>query len=213
MFRHFWIVHQILNIFKKKKKMTLIAHVFRKLRNPKNVVEGVSKKSLFRGPFDKQHCKRDQIMLISERNQLYHILWSLFMQLSWKKPVLVTCKVLRMFVNVFNADSKCFLLNRDNLRQPIQMPLSEKQKKISKFFSAISKSKLNFELFWTEDDPHSWCISETTHSKNVVKQMSKKSRFREPWDKQHGKEAKTIFKNFNIFINYCESNWAGKNLS
>ena len=93
------------------------------------------------------------------------------------------------------------------------MPLSEKQKKNSKFFSAISKSKLNFELFWTEDDPHSWCISETTHSKNVVKQMSKKSRFREPWDKQHGKEAKTIFKNFNIFINYCESNWAGKNLS
>ena len=52
-----------------------------------------------------------------------------------------------MFVNIFNADDKCFLLNRDKLRQPIQMPLSEKQKTFSEFFSKLLKSKLNFELF------------------------------------------------------------------
>ena len=52
-----------------------------------------------------------------------------------------------MFVNIFNADEKCFLLNRDKLRPPIQMPLSEKQKRFSEFFSALLKSKLNFELF------------------------------------------------------------------
>ena len=53
--------------------MTLVADVFWKLRTPKNVVKEVSKKSLFRGPFDKQHFKGDQIMLKSERHQVYHI--------------------------------------------------------------------------------------------------------------------------------------------
>ena len=64
-------------------------------------------------------------------------------------------KVLRTIVNILIADSKCFLFNRDNLRQPIQMQLSEKQKKISQFFAAILKCRLNFEHFQKKDDPHS----------------------------------------------------------
>ena len=43
-----------------------------------------------------------------------------------------------MFVNVLNADDKCFLLNRDNLRQPIQKQLSDKQKTFLKFFLKFS---------------------------------------------------------------------------
>ena len=41
-----------------QKKMTLI--VIPKLRTPKNVVKQISKKSPFRGPFEKQHAKGDQ---------------------------------------------------------------------------------------------------------------------------------------------------------
>ena len=53
-----------------------------------------------------------------------------------------------MFVNILTADDKYSLLNRDNLRQPIQMQLSQKQKKFfSQFLSAFSKSILNFEHF------------------------------------------------------------------
>ena len=40
--------------------------MFRKLRIPKNVVKEMSKKSCFRGPFDKQHGKWDQTVLKSE---------------------------------------------------------------------------------------------------------------------------------------------------
>ena len=107
----------------------------------------MSKKSRFRGPFDKQHGNGDQTMLKSERHQLYHIFWSLWRILSYKKSLLVICKVLKMFVNILTADDKCFLFNRDNLRQPIQMRLSEKQKEFSEFFSPILKSRLNFEYF------------------------------------------------------------------
>ena len=38
------------------------------------------------------------------------------------------------------------------------MQLPQKQKLFSQRFSAISKSKLNFEYLPKIDDPHSWCI-------------------------------------------------------
>ena len=60
-----------------------------------------------------------------------------------------------MFVNTLTADDKYSLLNRDNLRQPIGTPLSQKQKSFSDFFLAISKSTLNFEHFQKKDDPQS----------------------------------------------------------
>ena len=47
--------------------MTLIADLFPKLRTPKNVVRYMSKKSRFKGPFDRQHGKRDQTLLPCER--------------------------------------------------------------------------------------------------------------------------------------------------
>ena len=43
------------------------------------------------------------------------------------------------------ADGKYSLLNRDNLRQPIQMQVSRKQETFSELFSAFLKSSLNFE--------------------------------------------------------------------
>ena len=60
-----------------------------------------------------------------------------------------------MFVNTLTSDDKYSLLNRDNLRQPIGTPLSQKQKTFSKFFLAFSKSILNFGHVRKKDDPHS----------------------------------------------------------
>ena len=73
--------------------------------------------------------------------------------------MLMLCKILRLFVNTLTADDKYSLLNRDNLTQPIQILLSQKQKTFSQFFSAFLKSTLNFEHFQKKDDPHSRCIS------------------------------------------------------
>ena len=73
-FLHFRNVHQILNIF--KKKMTFIADLFPKLRTRKDVVRYLSKKSRFKGLFDRQHGKRVQTLLRSESQYRYHIYWS-----------------------------------------------------------------------------------------------------------------------------------------
>ena len=55
-----------------KKEMTLIADSFLKLRTPENVVRYMSKKSRFKGPFDREHGKRVQTLLQSERQHHYH---------------------------------------------------------------------------------------------------------------------------------------------
>ena len=53
--------------------MTFIDHLFSKLRTAKNVYRYLSKKSRFKGPFDREHGKRVQTLLRSEPQHRYHI--------------------------------------------------------------------------------------------------------------------------------------------
>ena len=64
-------------------------------------------------------------------------------------------KILRLFVNTFSVNDKHYLLNRENLTQPIQMELSEKEKIFPNFFLfAFLQSILNFKHLPKKDDPH-----------------------------------------------------------
>ena len=63
--------------------------------------------------------------------------------MSWKKSLVVTFKLLRLFVNTLTADDKHSFLSRDNSIQTIQMHLSQKQKTFSEFFFAFLKSTSN----------------------------------------------------------------------
>ena len=154
----------------------------------------MTNKSSFRRAFDKQHGRRAQALLKSTSHHPYLIHWSLPSKLSWKKSHLLTCKILVLLVNSLAADEKYPVLNRDNLTIPIQMQLSLKQNTFSPFLASILKCRLNFEYFETKVDPQRFCFSEFTDSENVVRKMSKKCRFRRPFDKQHGKRAKALSK-------------------
>ena len=144
--------------------MNLIVDVFPKLRTPKNLVRSMSKKSRFKESFGKQNGKRPQTLLKFLWQNLYHIDWSLWSQLSYKKSLLVICKISRLFPNTLSADGKYSLFNRDNLTEPIQIQLSLKEKTLSQFFFAFLKCSLNFEHFQTKDDSHSWGTCKITES-------------------------------------------------
>ena len=183
--------------------MALIPDVFPNLRTPKKLVRSMSKKSHFRGPFEKQGSKRTLTLLKFERQHLYHIYWSLWGQLSWKQSLLLICKILRLFVNTVTAVDKYSLLNRDKLTQPIQIQLSQKQKNSSNFLSRFLKSSLNFERFKKKDDPHCWRISIKKRTlKHVVRSMSKKSCFRGLFQKKHGKLVETLLKSERQYLYY-----------
>ena len=135
----------------------------------KNVVKEMSKKSRFRGPFDKQHGKPSKAVLKSALQDLYSIDWSLASQLSWKKSLLLTWQMLGLFLNILPADEKYPLLKRSNLTVPIHMQLSQKHKTFSQFFTAFSKASWNLEHFEKEGDPHRFCNFEITDSENGVR--------------------------------------------
>ena len=61
--------------------------------------------------------------------------------------MLVLCKISGLFLNTLTDDDKYSLLDGDNLTQPIQILLSQKQKTFSQFGSAFLKSTLNVEHF------------------------------------------------------------------
>ena len=56
-----------------------------------------------------------------------------------EKSLLLIHKTLRLFVNTLTVDEKHYLLNRDNLTQPIQIQLSQKQRIFLHFFWHFSK--------------------------------------------------------------------------
>ena len=112
-----------------------------------NVVRYTYIKSCFTRPIDKQHGKRAQALLKSSSNHLYHIQRSMSSQLSSKKSLLVTCQILGLLVNILVADEKYPVPNRDNLKIPIQMQLSRREKAFSRFYAAFFKFSWNFEPF------------------------------------------------------------------
>ena len=61
------------------------------------------------------------------------------------------------------VDDKYSLLNRHNLTQSIDIQLSQKQNDFYRFF-IILEIYVKFWPFSNKDDPHTWCISEITHS-------------------------------------------------
>ena len=72
------------------------------------------------------------------------------------------------------------------------MHLSQKQKIFSQFFSAFFKSALNFEHFQNKRTLIAYVFPKLPITKNLLKQMSKSSRFREPVDSRHGKWAEAL---------------------
>ena len=61
--------------------------------------------------------------------------------------MLVLCKTSVLFVNTLTDGDKYSLLYIDNLTEPIQILLSQKQKTFSGIFSSFLRSTLNFEHF------------------------------------------------------------------
>ena len=196
--------------------MTLIAEVFANLRSPKYKVRSISIKSRFNRCFKKQHGKRAQTVLKSAWQSLYHIYWLLWTQLTFKKSLLVICKISTLFPNTLSGDGKYSLFNRDNLMQLIQMEVSRKQKNVLIFFLHfwnlveilnIFKKKMTliadvFPKLWTQ--------------KNLVRSVPKKSSFKGSFGEQHRERAQICWNlnesTFTIFSDCGERNWPAKSL-
>ena len=74
----------------------------------------------------------------------------------------------------------------------IQMHLSQKEKIFSQFFSAFFESALNSEHFQKKRTFIAYIIPKLPTTKNLLRQMSKSSGFRDSLDRRHGKWAEAL---------------------
>ena len=72
------------------------------------------------------------------------------------------------------------------------MHLSQKEKIFSEFFSAFFESALNSEHFQKKRTLIAYIIPKLPTTKNLLRQMPKSSRFREPIERRHGKRAEAL---------------------
>ena len=174
----------------------------------------MSKKARFRGPFDKQHGQRTQAPFISASHYLYHIQWSPPIQLSWKKSLLWTWKILTLPVNTLVAYEKYAVLNRDNLTIPIQMQLSQKQKIFSQFFAAFLKSRLILNILKKTMSLTAFVFPKLRTLKTWLDKCLKIPVLEELLTSNMEKVPKDCSNlhhiTFIIFIDHCQVNWVGK---
>ena len=74
----------------------------------------------------------------------------------------------------------------------IQMHLPQKEKIFSQFCYAFFQSALNSEHFQKKRTIIAYVFPKLPTTKNVLRQMSKSSHFREPVDRRHSKWAEAL---------------------
>ena len=142
---HFWNLHQILNIL--KKKMILIATLFGKLDTVKELVRRLSKEQRFRNRFDSQHIKGSQSLVKSDSEHCYQIFWILWETLIRKISPLLICQILVVFRNTLAANDKYPVPDCVNLLSPIEIQLFLKRTIVSYFFVPFLEST-SFIIFF-----------------------------------------------------------------
>ena len=142
---HWWNLHQILNIFKKKKIVTAV--VFPKLALVQSLVTPLTIQLRIKTSFDGEHVKRFQTLVKSSWEHFYHIFPSLWGEMIWKISPWLKFEIIRLFVNTWTAHYKYPVTDCENLSFPMQIQLSWKQKIFSGFLIPFMESPSNFEHF------------------------------------------------------------------
>ena len=119
---HLWHLHQIWNVFKKKKIVT--ANVFPKLATVQGLVTPLTIQRHLKTSFDSQHVKRFQTLIKSSWERFYHIFSSLWGEISCKTSPWLKFGIIGLFVNTWTAYYKYPVSDCENLAFPIQIQLS-----------------------------------------------------------------------------------------
>ena len=114
---HLWNLHQISNIFKKKK--VVIGNVFPKLATVQVLVTPLTIQPRLKTSFEGQHVKRFQTLVKSSWEHFYHIFSSLWGGIIWKTSPWLKFGIIGLFVNTWTADHKYPVPDCENLPFPI----------------------------------------------------------------------------------------------
>ena len=119
---HLSNLHQILNIFKKKK--TIIANVFPKLATVQGLDAALTIQQRLKTFLERQHVKRFPTLVKSASEHFYHIFLSLWGKIIWKISPWLKFGIIGLFVSTWTAHYKYPVPVCENLPLPIKIQLS-----------------------------------------------------------------------------------------
>ena len=119
---HLTNLHQILNIFKKKK--IIIANVFPQLATVQGLDAALTIQRRLKTFFNSQHVKQLPTLVKSSWEHFYHIFLSLWGKIIWKISPWLKFGIIGLFVSTWTAHYKYPVQVCDNLPLPIQIQLS-----------------------------------------------------------------------------------------
>ena len=102
------------------------------------------------------------------------------------------CGILGHFANFFSAVDKYSLRNGENFLQPILMQFPKKRIIFSESFCKFLKFMSLFEHFREKITLLASLFPKLHTVKDLLRQMSRKLRFRTPFDSQHVKGSQTL---------------------
>ena len=119
---HLSNLHQILNIFKKKK--IIIANVFPKLATVQGLDAALTIQQRLKTFFERQYVKRFPTLVKSASEHFYHIFLSLWGKIIWKISPWLKFGIIGLFVSTWTAHYKYPVPVCENLPLPIKIQLS-----------------------------------------------------------------------------------------
>ena len=119
---HWWYLHQILNI--PKKKNIVIANEYPKLATGQGLVTPLTIQRRLQTSIESEHGKQFQTPVKSSWEHFYHIFSSVWGEMIWKISPWLKFEIRGLFVNRWTADYEYPLTDSENLPFPIQIQLS-----------------------------------------------------------------------------------------
>ena len=103
-------------------------------------------------------------------------------------------ELLVLFASTLTAHNKSSFGTSENLWQPIQLQLSKKHKCFSNFLLHFWNTNQNLNISEKKMTLIAYVFPKSQTPKHVVGQISKKPRFRTPFNSQHAKASQTLLK-------------------
>ena len=119
---HLSNLHQIWNIFKKRK--IVIANVFPKIATVQGLVTPLTIQRRLKTLFNSQHVKWFQTLVKSAWEDFYHIFSSLWGEIIWKTSPWLKFGIIGLFVHTWTAHYKYLVPDCETLLLPLEIKLS-----------------------------------------------------------------------------------------
>ena len=204
---HLWNLHQILNLFKKKK--IVIGNVFPKLATVQGLVTPLTIQRSLKTSFDSQHVKRFQTLVKSSWKHFYHIFSSLWGEIIWKISPWYKFEIIGSLLTHGMPITSILLRIVRNCRSRFKSSYLKNKKHFLGFLLHLWNFHQILNIFKKKKIVIGNVFPKLATVQGLVRPLTIQRRLKTSFDSQHVKRFKTLVKSsWKHFCHIFSSLWA-----